>query len=78
MSTVLLVKPSIAWGTDARAEIESRSSWFKEFDQVLDDLVTEQPLTVRRDADTWYFVNDIDVSSPTDPAPNLGLDTWDF
>ena len=78
MSTGTLAMPRVHWSEEAKEGIGTSESWFREFDEVLGDLEVDTPLTVRQDADTWYFVNDIDVTFPADPTPSQGLDTWDF
>lgn len=78
MSTGTLTSPRIHWSDEARDDLGTDSSWFNEFDRTLKDLVEYAPLTVREDADTWYVVNDNDVTFPLDASPNLGLDTWEF
>lgn len=78
MSTGMLMVPRVHWSVGAEDGIETDEAWFREFDRVLDDLGVGTSLTVRQDADTWYLVNDIDVTFPLDPTPSEGLDTWDF
>lgn len=78
MSTVTPSTLRIHWSDDALDALETNESWFREFDDLLRDLEVEPPLPVRQDADTWYFINDIDVTFPTDCSPGEGLDTWDF
>lgn len=78
MSTATLERPEVRWSAEAREAVGGDEAWFQGFDEALGDVALDESLAVRQDADTWYFVNDMDVSFPVDPAENLGLDTWDF
>jgi len=66
------------WREGVKSDNGILETWFREFDEILGDLSPDVSLDVREDADILYVVNDSDVSFPTDPAPSLGLDTWDF
>jgi hypothetical protein len=76
VSVDTLAHYELHWTDDAK--ITRNYDPFEEFDRILNDLEVDVSLSVRQDAETWYVMNDIDVTFPGDPAPSLGLDTWDF
>lgn len=78
MSTATLDRLKVTWSEEAKAAVGGGEAWFEDFDEALGDIAFDEPLTVRQDADTWYFINDMDVTFPADSSGNLGLDTWDF
>ena len=78
MSTVTLARPKVNWSDEAKINVGSNEAWFEEFDRAMAEFDEPTSLTVRQDAGTWYVVNDMDVTFPSDPAPSLGLDTWNF
>jgi hypothetical protein len=74
MSITSLSKPKVHWSERARGGTETIEPWF----EFLGGDNGAIPLSVAQAADTWYIINDSDVTFPVDPAPGLGLDTWDF
>ena len=76
MSTpMLLERASIRWNDDA---LDMSGSWFAELDEILKNVDPDSLVAVRRDADTWYVINDADLVVGKDETFGTGLDTWDF
>jgi hypothetical protein len=73
-----LVRPKIHWDESAKASLASDEKWFEEFDEILEKVDPATSLSVYEGPETWYVINDSDVTYLPDPSPSFGLDTWDF
>jgi hypothetical protein len=75
VSTTSLARP---WSDLVKERAGAPESLFDELDKVLGSRDRQVPLSMVKDADIWYVVDDANVDFPVDPSPGLGLDTWDF
>jgi hypothetical protein len=82
MSVVTLERSSIHWSDAAREALgqgtEKEEAWFEDFDRALSDVDLNEALSVREEAETWYVINDMDVTFPRESPLGQGLDSWDF